>query len=429
MRLRLDRAALIASLVAGGVGGCFSFGDDSSKSQGCTVCDQQGPIPQNASGGTGSDGCVHWACNEGFTECGGGAVCGTDTLHDGHNCGACGNDCGGGSCTEGSCHPVTVLADGLADQFGSPAVRGVAVDAEYVYVATTTIGIQRVPKAGGDLTTFALVPPFESSATAPMAVDASGVYWVDGTNLETATAPLESPTVLVAGVGLLPSPLILDAEYVYWVTSGDLQTSPQADAGVYDAGAYLGNVWRVPKAGGTAEVLGSLSNVQVYPNGHPLAVSQGRVAFADVTSVDVITPGAGPAAAIAWTSPGIGSLTADDGAVYWVGGPAPTLFSCGSGGLFSSADAGSCPEPPDGIFSVPWGGGAKTTVSPTGSGLAGLQLYSGAIWGKGPTTLEQVELASGQHAVFAGGGSIGGFAVDGSGVYWVRGGKLLMSTL
>lgn len=415
--MKLDRTAALLSLVVGSVAGCFSLETEpsqTSQTQGCSICSAPGPRPANATAGTDNLGCAAWVCDPGFAQCSGAPVCGVDLISDPHHCGACDNDCGGGSCTEGSCHPVTVLAEGLPDS------STVAVDPTFVYVATSQ-GIQRVAKTGGALETFA--PSLsEGLDAAPLAADASGVYWVDldESQLLTATAPGQAPTVVASGLGIPLAPLLLDATYVYWMDVEGGEASGSGDTS---------NIWRAPKSGGgQAELVSNLSSTQFYLSGAPLATSMGRVAFVDMTSLEVVGPSIGPASTVTTQSPGIEALAADDQTLFWIAGPQPVLDSClDVGGAGGSSSGCSGPPIPEGIFSVPWSGGAPHTVSSTG-GLTGLVVSGGTLWGLGGG-LTQVDVASGVHALFAGDETITGFALDATRVYWARGGKVLASPL
>jgi hypothetical protein len=413
MDATLHRIALVASLACGVVAGCFSIGDQSSSSaQGCD-CTDPGPMPAHATAGKTEMGCPAWACDPGFVQCAGAPACGTDILNDPRNCGICGNDCLGEPCAEGTCHPATVLATGLPED-----VLAMAADGTFVYLATASTGIVRVPEAGGAFEMFA--PLSSGLSDHAFAADATGVYWISDGNLVTATAPAEAPAVVTPldQGAIVMGPLLLDAAFVYWMTL--LETD------VPDGGSANGNVWRAPKAGGAAELLAPIAGLQVYASA-PLATHEGSVAFVDVTEIRVVTLG-GAASTVAEQAPGVATLAADDQSIYWIAGPAPQLGSCFNFGF--GADAG-CPAPPagpDGIFAVDWAGGAVRTVSGTGE-LASLQALGGSLWGVGPagTTLERVDVAGGAHAFFAGGGFISGFVLDATRVFWMRDDTLLAS--
>ena len=243
---------------------------------------------------------------------------------------------------------MTVLAAGLPGQLdgrGGPDVR----------VRRHVAGFQRVAKTGGALETFA--PSLsEGLDAAPLAADASGVYWVDldESQLLTATAPGQAPTVVASGLGLPLAPLLLDATYVYWM---DIEGGEASGAS-----GDTSNIWRAPKSGGgQAELVSNLSSTQLYLSGAPLATSMGRVAFVDMTSLEVVGPSGGPAITVTTQSPGVSALAADAQTLFWIAGPQPVLDSCldvsGAGGSSSGC---SGPPIPEGIFSSP-GAAARRT--------------------------------------------------------------------
>jgi hypothetical protein len=91
------------------------------------------------------------------------ASCG-DTRVDPQNCGRCGHDCLGGTCSAGACEPV-----GLATLGGTPLAR-IVLAPGYVFVSTLTTttvqpgGIWRVPQAGGAAELFVAVRLAEQMA-------------------------------------------------------------------------------------------------------------------------------------------------------------------------------------------------------------------------------------------------------------------------
>jgi hypothetical protein len=98
-------------------------------------------------------------------------TCTADLQTSAQNCGRCGHDCQGGTCTTGKCDPVT-----LATSLENPS--GIALDGVNVYY--TTFGgagaVALVPKAGGTPKTLATT---QTSARG-VQVDATGLYWSNG---------------------------------------------------------------------------------------------------------------------------------------------------------------------------------------------------------------------------------------------------------
>jgi hypothetical protein len=78
-----------------------------------------------------------------------------DVTSDTKNCGSCGHDCLGGTCTGGQCQPVMI-----AQYTGNPEL--LYVGAEAVYVTTDLGYVGRAQKDGSDLKPFAM-PGFVSS--------------------------------------------------------------------------------------------------------------------------------------------------------------------------------------------------------------------------------------------------------------------------
>jgi hypothetical protein len=304
-----------------------------------------------------------------------------------------------------------VVAEGLA------APTQVALSPDYAYVVTDD-GLVRIPRTGG-----APVPMAKVSNAALLAADETGVYWYDGATISTAAMPGQTPIVL-APTGWLGQDVLLDATYVYWSTSFDQYTTPDGGT-VFDNGG----VWRVPKAGGTPELVGPSS--QAILGGPRFATKNGFVAYVDGTKIRAVGPDAGAPAVIAQQSPTVATITADAVSLYWIAGPVPSWNWClGGGGCPSS---GPPPPPvPNGIFEVPWGGGTVSTISAEGD-LTELQASGTSLFGLGfdsasqdvTTRLVRVDIGLGTRTLFAAGGTIGGFAVDGQRVFWTRGEKLL----
>jgi hypothetical protein len=109
---------------------------------------------------TGSAACIDGecriSCNSTFpTRCTASNAC-VDLASDGKNCGACGRDCLGGTCTSGQCRPMLI-----ARYLGQPATISLGADAVYVTIDNGYVG--RAKKDGSDSATLAR-PGFASSA-------------------------------------------------------------------------------------------------------------------------------------------------------------------------------------------------------------------------------------------------------------------------
>jgi hypothetical protein len=206
------------------------------------------------------------------------------------------------------------------------------------------------------------------------------------------------------------------------------------DAG---AGVVSTNVWRVAKTGGPRELVAGMTAATVYPDGNPVAVGGGRVAWGEGTQVVAMAVDGGAHAVLATQTPSVGTLAADDSFLYWV--PGNTAAAQSSWQIVCVAGDPSCVPPPiespeGGVFDVPWGGGPWLGIAP-GANVAHLVSDSPvALYGVEPSAgpfgpVVRIDFSSGLQSIFAGGGPIGGLAIDATTLYWSRGSKLLASPL
>ncbi|XYI02444.1 hypothetical protein ACMHYB_22895 [Sorangium sp. So ce1128] len=96
------------------------------------------------------------------------------------------------------------LSTGLG---GSPS--GMAVDADSVYVSIRSVGIVRLPKAGGVATTVA------TGAASYLAADAERLYWFDGSSLVATCKNGGGRQVVATGMSD-PRGIAVDDSQLYW---------------------------------------------------------------------------------------------------------------------------------------------------------------------------------------------------------------------
>ncbi len=182
----------------------------------CGACGVACPAVDNAS--SNCNGSCGFACDDGFTDCDGDAPngCEVQTASDSLNCGACGNSCYGGSCTDGVCeHAFEVVSDFSSDTFDGESVEMV-VGPTHVYWWTYDGGenvLRRAPKVGGDfevLTTFTTSsPPLARDNV--LLVDGGLLYWATESGIyrmpETGGTPVQLTAFTAASLAISGSKL------------------------------------------------------------------------------------------------------------------------------------------------------------------------------------------------------------------------------
>ena len=193
----------------------------------------------NASAAACVKGACTAACATGFGDCGhpkpaADDGCETD-LNAPANCGACGHDCAGATCTTRACDSLT-----FASAVDSPS----SVTVDDVYVHWTQIDTQshlgivlRAPVRGGQATTVA-----SKAGAGGVANDGSYVYWCGGSpaaikrqligTIGEGTTVISDSSIMVS-----PCPMAVDATNVYWADYGIRQVFKMPKDGSGQPGA------------------------------------------------------------------------------------------------------------------------------------------------------------------------------------------------
>lgn len=176
------------------------------------------------------------------------------------------------------------------------------------------------------------------------------------------------------------------------------------------------------------------SSVEV--NRHALAIALSSLATG-LLALEACNIYGGFATQVATVPNGVSAMTADDAFIYFTRGQPQ-----GTGGFQCAQRDASCPLPdwidddggPKGIVIVGWDGGGPQGLPSVGLPL-GLQVGHGSLWAVPAIgnevngSIERIDMATSTAKIFAGGGQIGGFAVDADGVYWTRDGTLLFAPM
>lgn len=207
LRHRLSAWLRLASaLLACAGGACSAVVSLDELQQGSGGSGGGGATSSSSSSSAGGGDGGGLSCAPGTEDCeGSGTSCidlGTTATH----CGVCGHDCLGGDCVEGRCLPVLLWDGGETDG----RATGIDQSDEYVY-ATTTLGVVRVPKAGG-------APLMLTSESASPRIDVEGAhaYFTAG-SLQRVPLGGGSPESLAVKSGWGGRGLRVDATHAYAV--------------------------------------------------------------------------------------------------------------------------------------------------------------------------------------------------------------------
>ncbi len=196
-------------------------------------CAQQAVIRSSAAAGSGGGGAggstaaSSSASGTGAapsceTSTGTGGCAGADLMSDPMNCGACGRDCQGSTCSQGFCLPVTLVPSDVV--FTDTGASFVA-DEAYVYYTTHGGDVYRCA-VGGCGGTPTLVAQGQQGAS-QITVDASALYWQVGVGddqFALMKCPLagcaEGPTTLVSSISIESRGYASDGAWVYYTDTG-----------------------------------------------------------------------------------------------------------------------------------------------------------------------------------------------------------------
>jgi hypothetical protein len=369
MLARVFAAALVLVAV-----GCFSVGESSSSSSGCST--------------------PHYNCDFGRASCVG--WCDTNVTADSKNCGACGNACTESSCALGSCYPVRELAKGLTSPRFVAAARGTVYFVTESGDASAASSIHRVTPDGVDTTiAAAFVESFAASG--------AGVFWIevaasDVPSLRGVRAGETGAVTLASPLGSEATSLVVDETTAAWL--GSDTTDPHAPV----RGSAL---WTLPLSGGSPTILTTTSSPPAIA---PALAQSGDVyvyldGLRDVVAVS--KSGGTPVHLGTESQLLIEAVVADEDYAYWY-----AVMICFGSKEECDADGGT-----HAARRAPLRGGDVVDVP-----IADRPLVArwGEIYAIRASALVRENALTGDRLVIAGGlGTIEGLALDGASVYWL----------
>ena len=295
-------------------GACRDLASDVLNCGGCgTTCQ----IP-NAAPACQAGACQIGSCNQGTANCDGqlGNGCEINTLTDAKNCGACGHDCQGGTCTAGMCGPVKLATCGQC---------GLAVNATYLYMNGGWL--ERVPTAGG---AQEFLHKNASGTGGPIVLDQTNLFWNDNSNMMRGTLDGVTTWVINTQVGSLSS-LASDALYLYWASDGSVMRALKSNLPVALASnqGLIGNLtidtqnvyWTVGTEIRTTPIKGGAVTTIVsnLPSASALAVDAQSVYWTDaVGTVNKAPLGGGAAQTLVGGQTTPVQIAVDASHIYWL---------------------------------------------------------------------------------------------------------------
>jgi len=196
-------------------GGCYA-NDINHCGPSCASCD----APAYSTATCDGTSCG-FTCN--FLQCGSDCV---DPTSDPLNCGECGHDCLGETCTSGACTPESL--------FSGVQAAAISVDSTNLYWVNYGYDIVKAPKGGGTSTTLATHISFIVIA---LAVGESNLYWSSVYGIGSVPIAGGTPTVAPSNNTTWPCVPYLGPDAIYY---GDYSQASDVYAMPYDGGPPVG---------------------------------------------------------------------------------------------------------------------------------------------------------------------------------------------
>jgi hypothetical protein len=300
-----------------------------------------------------------------------------DTSSDPHNCGACGHDCSGATCSNSVCESV-VIAAAQVDAYA------LTVDDQNVYWTVEGTGsdgaVLKAPaQQTGTATAIASGQPYPSYIT----TDGKNVYWVAIDGVHSVSVNGGTSTIMAPFSTDEATAIAVDLKNVYYASIG--------------SGEAGGSLFAVSLATATSLQIAT----QLQGQTAAVASNGSTVFYADSTDLSSVAPNGSNANTI---EPGqyASAVTADAKYVYW------------TSGLQSGA-----------ILRAPVGGGSPVTLAsnqfyPNAIAVDGANVYWTTGEGGGGTVME-VPINGGPVVTLASGQAYPtGIAINNTRVYWVN---------
>jgi hypothetical protein len=154
--------------------------DDAGQKGDAKVHDAHADAPDSGADAAGND------AESDAPSCGAETLCGqtcVDLATNAGNCGACGHDCQGGTCSAGACQPVVLVTESA----GTSALT-IAQDASNIYWAE--VGPTNAIRGASKKNLSSVFTNTSSNFPNEIAVDATNLYWTDGGHGNVTQCPL-----------------------------------------------------------------------------------------------------------------------------------------------------------------------------------------------------------------------------------------------